>query len=131
MHRAGGSSLSTSGPTPDIERPLGFELKGDDIATLIWYLGLERTDVMGHSLGVAVALQTPIRHPEVVRKLVLVSTPFERDGWYPEVLGRMAQMGYETAELMKGTPMYQIYASVAPRPEDRPVLLTKLGQLLG
>jgi pimeloyl-ACP methyl ester carboxylesterase len=28
---------------------------------------------------------------------------------------------------MKQTPMYQLYASVAPKPEDWPVLLTKLG----
>jgi len=62
---------------------------------------------------------------------VLVSTPFKRDGWYPEVLAGMEQMGPAAAEPMKQTPMYQLYASVAPRPEDWPVLLTKLGELLG
>jgi len=66
-----------------------------------------------------------------VRKLVVVSTPFERDGWYPEILAGMEQMGPEAAEPMKQTSMYQLYASVAPKPEDWPVLLTKLGQLLG
>jgi pimeloyl-ACP methyl ester carboxylesterase len=75
-------------------------------------------------------LQTAIRHPEVVRKLVVVSIPFKSDGWYPEVLAGMGQMGPEAAEPMKQTPMYQLYAGVAPRPEDWPVLLTKLGQLL-
>jgi hypothetical protein len=53
----------------------------------------------------------------ILRKLVLVSTPFKRDGWYPEILAGMGQMGSEAAEPMKGTPMYQLYASVAPRPE--------------
>jgi pimeloyl-ACP methyl ester carboxylesterase len=66
-----------------------------------------------------------------VRKLVVVSTPFKRDGWYPEILVGMEQMGPEAAEPMKQTPMYQLYASVAPKPEDWPVLLTKLGRLLG
>src|SRR5712692_10232015 len=42
----------------------------------------------------------------------------------------MAQMGPAAAEPMKQTPMYQLYASVAPRPADWPVLLTKLGELL-
>jgi hypothetical protein len=42
----------------------------------------------------------------------------------------MGQMGPEAAEPMKQTPMYWLYASVAPRPEDWPVLLTKLGELL-
>ncbi len=43
----------------------------------------------------------------------------------------MGQMGPEAAEPMKQTPMYQLYAGVAPRPEDWPVLLTKLGRVLG
>jgi pimeloyl-ACP methyl ester carboxylesterase len=31
---------------------------------------------------------------------------------------------------MKKSPMYQMYARIAPRPEDWPVLFTKLGKLL-
>jgi pimeloyl-ACP methyl ester carboxylesterase len=45
-------------------------------------------------------------------------------------VGAIGQMGPEAAEPMKQTPMYQLYSGVAPRPEDWPVLLTKLGQLL-
>ena len=102
----------------------------EDIAALIKHLGVEDADVMGYSLGGGVALRIAIQHPEVVRKLVLVSTPFKRDGWYPEVLAGMGQMGPQVAEQMKQTPMYQLYASIAPKPEDWPVLLTKLGELL-
>lgn len=58
----------------------------DDIAILIRHLGLERADLFGFSLGSGVALQTAIRHPEVMRKLALASTVFKRDGWYPEAL---------------------------------------------
>ena len=123
--------LQAHGRTADIDRPLSYELMADDIAALIGHLGLEKADVMGYSLGGGVALQTAIRHPEVVRKLVLVSTPFKRDGWYPEILAGMGQMGPEAAEPMKQTLMYQLYAGVAPRPEDWPELLTKLGRLLG
>src|SRR5215207_421424 len=125
------ADLQAHGRTADIDRPLSFESMADDIAALIEHLGFEKADVMGYSLGGGVALQTAIRHPEVVRKLVVVSTPFKRDGWYPEILAGMEQMGPEAAEPMKQTPMYQLYASVAPKPEDWPVLLTKLGQLLG
>src|SRR5690606_16634285 len=81
--------------------------------------------------GGGVALQTAIRHPEVVRKLVLVSTAFRQDGWYPEVLAGMTSMNAGAAEFMLDTPMYQLYSSVAPRVEDWPVLLDKLGGLLG
>jgi pimeloyl-ACP methyl ester carboxylesterase len=124
------ADLQAHGRTADIDRPLSVELMADDVAALIGHLGLERADVMGYSLGGGVAVRTAIRHPEVVRKLVVVSTPFARDGWYPEVLARMGQMGPEAAEPMKHTPMYQLYAGVAPKPEDWPVLLTKLGRLL-
>jgi pimeloyl-ACP methyl ester carboxylesterase len=122
--------LQAHGRTADIDRPLSFESMADDVAALIEHLGFEAADVMGYSLGGVVALRTAIQHPEAVRKLVLVSTPFGRDGWYPEVLAGMGKMGPEAAEPMKGTPMYRLYASVAPRPDDWPVLLTKLGELL-
>ena len=123
--------LQAHGRTADIDRPLSYESMADDVGALIGHLGLKRSDVMGYSLGGGVALQTAIRHPEVVRKLVVVSTPFRRDGWYPEVLAGMEQMGPAAAEPMKATPIYELYASIAPKPEDWPVLLTKLGQLLG
>lgn len=93
--------LQAHGRTADIDRPLRYELMADDIAALIKYLRFEKADVMGYSLGGAVALQTAIRHPYVVRKLVVVSTAFKRDGWYPEILAGMAQMGPEAAEPMK------------------------------
>ena len=122
--------LQAHGRTADIDRELRFELMAGDIAALIRHLGFAKADVMGYSLGGGVSLRTAIGYPEVVRKLVLVSTPFKREGWYPEVLAGMEQMGAQIAEPMKQTPMYQQYASIAPRPQDWPVLLTKLGELL-
>ena len=122
--------LQAHGRTGDIDRPLSYEAMADDIAALIKHLGFAKADVMGYSVGGGVALRTAVRHPEVVRKLVLVSTAFRRDGWYPEVLAGMAQMGAGAAEPMKQTPMYQLYARVAPKPADWPVLLTKLGEML-
>jgi pimeloyl-ACP methyl ester carboxylesterase len=77
------ADLQAHGHTADFDRPLRFESMSDDIRALIEHLGLEEADVMGYSLGGGVALQTVLRHPQVVRKLVLVSTPFSRDGWYP------------------------------------------------
>ncbi len=124
------ADLQAHGRTADIDRPLSYERMADDIAGLIKHLRLEKADVMGYSLGGGVALRTAIQHTELVRKLVLVSTAYKRDGWYPEVLAAMAQSGPQAAEQMKQTPMYQMYARIAPRPEDWPVLLTKLGQLL-
>jgi pimeloyl-ACP methyl ester carboxylesterase len=122
--------LQGHGRTADINRPMSYETMADDIAALIKYLGFEKADVMGYSVGGGVALRTAVQHPDKVRKLVLVSTAFRRDGWYPEILAGMAQMNAGAAEPMKQTPMYQLYARIAPKPADWPVLLTKLGEML-
>lgn len=60
----------------------------------------------------------------------MVSTVFKRNGWYPEILAAMAQMGPTTAEQMKQSPIYQTYARIAPKPENWPVLVTKMADLL-
>ncbi len=122
--------LQAHGRTADIDRPLSVELMADDIAALIKHLGLERADIMGYSLGGGVALQTAIRHPEEVRRLVVVSTPFRRSAFYPEILAQQGQVSVAAAEAMKQTPMYQLYASIAPRPEDWPRLLSKIGEAM-
>ncbi len=122
--------LQAHGRTGDVERPIRYELMGDDIAALIRYLGLPMADVMGFSLGGGAALRTAIQHPDVVRKLVVISFPFRRDGWYPEILAAMNQMSGAAAEGMKPSPMYQTYRAVAPKPDDFPKLLDKMSDLL-
>jgi pimeloyl-ACP methyl ester carboxylesterase len=122
--------LQGHGRTADIDRPISVALMADDIAALIQHLRLERADVMGYSLGGGVALQTAIRHPEVVNKLVVVSTPFRRNAFYPDILAQQGQVGAAAAEGMKQTPMYQLYSSIAPRPEDWPRLLGKIGEAM-
>ncbi len=122
--------LQAHGRTADIDRPMTFEAMADDIAALMTHLEIERADVMGYSLGGGVALRIAVRHPDMVRKLVLVSIAFKLDGWYPEIVSGMAHVGAGSAEAMKQTPMYQLYARIAPKPADWPVLLTKIGELL-
>jgi pimeloyl-ACP methyl ester carboxylesterase len=122
--------LQGHGRTADIDRPISVQLMADDIAALIKQLGLQQPDVMGYSLGGGVALQTAVRHPEVVGKLVLVSTPFRRNGFYPDILVQQAQVTAAAAEGLKQTPMYQMYISLAPRPQDWPRLLDKMGQAM-
>jgi pimeloyl-ACP methyl ester carboxylesterase len=118
-------NLQGHGHTADIDRPLRFELMGDDVAALIKHLKIERADVLGYSLGGGVALQTTIRHPDLVRKLVVVSAPFKQAGWYPEVLENMAQMGPEAAKFMNQSPLSQLYPDT-----DWAALFGKLGDLL-
>ncbi|WP_320066818.1 alpha/beta hydrolase [Micromonospora sp. RTGN7] len=125
-----GVDLQGHGRTADVDRPLRYESMADDVAALIRQLGLGETDVLGYSLGGGVALRLAIQHPELVRRLVLVSTPCRRQGWYPEVLAAMATQGERTGERMRGTPPHELYARVAPRPQDWPALWAKTGDLL-
>jgi pimeloyl-ACP methyl ester carboxylesterase len=122
--------LQAHGHTADIDRSLSFEAMADDVAALIGQLGYKNADILGFSLGGGVALQTAIRHPEVVRKLVLVSAAFRREGVHSEFLAGMEAMNPESAGQMLETPMYQFYASVAPRLEDWPTLVGKMGDLM-
>jgi len=123
-----GVDLQGHGRTADIDRPLRPQLMADDIAALIKHLKLERPDIMGFSLGGGVAVHIAIRHPEAVGKLVIVSTPIRRDAFYPDILKQQGQVTAAAAEAMKQTPMYQMYASIAPRPEDWGRLLGKIGE---
>ncbi|MGC1215505.1 MAG: alpha/beta fold hydrolase [Micromonospora sp.] len=122
--------LQGHGRTADVDRPLRFESMADDIAGLLQHLGLPAADVLGYSLGGGVALRTAIQHPGLVRRLVLISTPCARRGWYPEVLAAMAMQDEQVAEQMRGTPPHELYATVAPHPEDWPQLWAKTGDLL-
>jgi pimeloyl-ACP methyl ester carboxylesterase len=102
----------------------------DDIAALVEHLGLGQADVMGYSLGGLVALRTAIQHPQLVRRLVLVSIPFRRDGSHPEVVAAMDQMTPEIADVLKQSPLYERYSRLAPRPQDWPVLIAKTSELV-
>ena len=129
-HQVIAVDLQGHGRTADIERPLSTERMAGDIAALIEHLGLERPDLMGYSLGGGVALIAALRHPELVGKLVLVSTPIRRSAFYAEILAQQGQVTAAAADAMKQTPMYQLYASIAPKPEDWPRLLTKIGDAM-
>jgi len=122
-----GVELQAHGHTADIDRPFSYEQFGDDIAALITHLGLGKADVLGYSFGGGAALQTAIRHPDVVRKLVVVSAPCKRHGWFPDVL---TGMGSINAEATIGTPMHQAYVSVAPNAANWPNLANKTRNLL-
>jgi pimeloyl-ACP methyl ester carboxylesterase len=125
-----GVDLQSHGRSPAADRPMRFETMADDIEALIRSLGFERAAIMGFSLGGGVGLRTAIQHPDVVERLVLVSTVFKRQGWYPEMTAGMDAMGPEAAGPMMQMPMYEAYRQIAPRVEDWPVLVSQVAELL-
>ena len=119
--------LQAHGRTPDTDRPLRSETLGDDVAALIGHLNLGKADVMGYSLGASVALQTAIRHPDVVDRLVLVAGRMTQDGAYPEVVAAFNQLEANAVAIggsVKTSPLGQAYPDV-----DWVNLFSKVGEL--
>jgi pimeloyl-ACP methyl ester carboxylesterase len=127
-HQVVAVDLQGHGRTADIDRPIDVRLMADDIAALIDYLGLDRPDLVGYSLGGVVALQTAAKYPSKAGRLVAASANIRPDAIYPEIRAQQRQVSAAAAEFMKDTPMYQLYQRVAPRPEDFPRLLDKMGE---
>jgi pimeloyl-ACP methyl ester carboxylesterase len=118
--------LQGHGHTADVDRPLTYEGLADDTAALLRHLRIGSADVYGYSLGGGAALQLALRHPGLVRKLVLVSASYTSEGVYPEVL---AGIEHITPELFSGTPWRAAYDRAAPDPGAFPRLVAKMKQL--
>ena len=112
------------------DRPISLIVMGDDMVVILKSLGYEQVDVLGYSFGGGVALRFAIQHPEMVRRLVVVSAGYAQDGFYPEMLPQQAAVGSGLLEMMKGTPMYQSYVAVAPDPDEFPRLLDAMGEYM-
>src|SRR2546421_4407143 len=129
-HQVVAVDLQGNGRTADIDRPVDARLMADDIAALIDHLKLDKPDVVGYSLGGGVAFQVAFKYPDKIRRLVAASANIRRDAIPAEMLAQQSQVNAAAMEFMKETPMYQGYVRVAPRPEDFPRLLEKLGQAM-
>ena len=103
------------GRTADIGRELGSENHADDVAALLKYLKLSRADLIGYSMGGGVAMQVAVRHPNQVRRVVVISSTFRRDGMTQEGLDAMPTL---TAETFKGSPIEAEYKRLSPTPDQ-------------
>jgi pimeloyl-ACP methyl ester carboxylesterase len=129
-HQVVAVDLQGHGRTADIDRPIDIRLMAGDIAALIDHLRLDTPDVVGYSLGGGVALQTAAQYPAKVRRLVMVSANVRPDAIYAGMRTQQGQVNAAAADFLKETPMYQLYQRVAPRPEDFPRLLDKIGDAM-
>ncbi|MBL8913345.1 MAG: alpha/beta hydrolase [Archangium sp.] len=110
------------GHTPDIDRKLSVDALVSDTLKAMDQLGVKKTDLLGYSMGAAVALELAVAHPERVNKLMLLSGAFSPDGVHPG----MNDMSGITPELFKGTPWLASYEKAAPASEKNGVGFAKL-----
>ena len=118
--------LQGHGRTADIDRPLRYEQMADDVAALLKAIKVNSADVYGYSMGGATALQVAIRHPDVVRKLVVASATFDNTGWQPGLLDMIKSL---KPEQLAGSPWAKDYARVAPQPANWNKLVDKVKEL--
>jgi len=105
--------LQGHGRTNDIDRPFSFESMADDVAALLKQLKIDSTDIFGYSMGGGVAQQVAIRHPSLVRRLILTSTVYKYEGWSPETRNILPML---TPEMFASTPIKTEYDKLAPDP---------------
>lgn len=106
--------LQGHGRTADIERPFSFQAMADDVAALLKQLKADSADIFGYSMGGGVAWQVAIRHPQLVRKLIIASAVYKFEGWTPETKAILPML---TPEIFEGSPIKSEYDSLAPDPK--------------
>jgi pimeloyl-ACP methyl ester carboxylesterase len=117
--------LQGHGHTADVGRPLSHRQMAADAAALLDALGIGIADLVGYSLGGAVALELAMQRPGLVRRLVYAGgTSYRPDGLYPEMLAEP-----EPADDLTGSVWHQAYLRVAPDPSKWPVLVAKNREL--
>lgn len=110
------------GRTADVDRPLSFDQMAEDTAALLSKLNIQHADFLGYSDGGNVAMRIAMRHPQLVRKIVVLGTNFDNEGLVPGVVEAFKTM---TAQDMP-TEFRQAYAKVAPDASRWPVLVSKV-----
>lgn len=125
-----GVDLQGHGRTPLGNRPIEIPAIGADMAELVTQLGYDKVDVLGYSFGGGVALHMAAQAPDKVRRLVIASAPFARNGFFPEMLPQQAAVSGAMADMMKETPMYKSYVAVAPDASQFPKLLDAMGEAM-
>ena len=117
------------GRTADTHRPMSFTTMGNDIAALLDHLKIPKADLAGHSFGGDSAIRAAIQHPEKVRRLVVMFSPYTRSGWYPEAQRGISQVGAAMAENMMRTRTGE-FSKQWPEPQRFPQFLDKMAKMM-
>lgn len=111
------------GRTADIGREFSYETLADDVSALLDHLKIPSADLLGYSMGGTVAMQCAIRHPDKVRKAVIISSTFRDDGM---VAGAPEAISGLTADVFTGSPIETEYKKLSPTPGDFPKFIKRL-----
>ncbi|WP_437867262.1 alpha/beta fold hydrolase [Sorangium sp. So ce363] len=117
------AEMQGHGRTRDVPREFSYEGMADDVSGLLKHLKIVSADVLGYSMGGGVAFQVAIRHPEQVRRVVILSGAYAHDGWWPDAEASFATMN---ADMFKGTPIEEQYLKFGNDPTRFPEFIKKV-----
>lgn len=117
------AEMQGHGRTRDIPREFSYEGMADDVSGLLKHLKIDSADILGYSMGGGVAFQMAVRHPEQVRRLVVLSGAYKHDGWWADAEASFATI---TADAFKGTPIQKQYDSLGNDPANFPEFVKKV-----
>ncbi len=117
------AEMQGHGRTRDIPREISYEAMADDVSGLLEHLKTDSADVLGYSMGGGIAFQVAVRHPEQVRRLIILSGTYTHDGWWPDAEASFAEAN---ADLFKGTPIQEQYDSFGNDPAHFPEFVKKV-----
>jgi pimeloyl-ACP methyl ester carboxylesterase len=117
------AEMQGHGRTKDIPREFSYESMADDVSGLLKHLKIDSADILGYSMGGGVAFQFAVRHPEQLRRLVILSGAYKHDGWWPDVEASFATMN---ADMFKGSPIEKQYDSLGNDPKNFPAYVKKV-----
>lgn len=115
--------LQGHGRTADIDRPFSFASMADDVAALLKFLKTDSADIFGYSMGGGVAQQLAIRHPSLVRRLIITSSVYKYEGWTRETRAILPML---TPEMFESTPIKTEYDKLAPDPTHWKEFINKM-----
>jgi pimeloyl-ACP methyl ester carboxylesterase len=128
-HRVIGMEMQGHGRTADIDREITPTALAGDVVGLLDHLGLDRTHVMGHSLGAAVSLELAVSQPDRVRSIVPISGSVRRDGMHEDLTDPARQATSTRMPTAQDfADMQSTYQRLSPHPEHFDDFLASLSQ---
>lgn len=110
------------GHTADLDRPFSYERFADDTAGVLKHAGLSQVDCFGWSDGGKIGLMLAMRHPELVRKLMVSGSNFRQDGLHPSAIEYVKASKSTDADWAETRKAYE---KVAPDPKHWDVFAIK------
>ncbi len=116
--------LRNHGRSPHVAE-MGYAIMADDVLQLLQHLGIDKTHLIGHSMGGKTAMQFALDHAGHVGKLIVVDiAPKRYPRHHDEILD--ALMSIDLATLTSRSEADAQIASAAPDPAIRSFLLKNL-----